>query len=126
MADVSRFCLHRSHQVPEQKYKENKLVKHLQGKKVLDPLALELLGKLLEMDPKKRITAESAVLVRTALDTSRCSLHTAPITARMGFDLPTEDFMVNSDLCSTTTSTPSRGPPSLMSSRSLLLLMSWT
>ena len=37
----------------DNRYKENRLKKHLQSKKITDPHALDLLSKLLALDPKK-------------------------------------------------------------------------
>ena len=50
-------------------YKENKLRKHLASKKVTDPLAIDLLLQLLDLDPKKRINAANAAAVRPHLIT---------------------------------------------------------
>lgn len=52
------------------RYKENRLKKHLESKKITDLLALDLLSKLLELDPKKRITAMDAALVSFTQNTA--------------------------------------------------------
>lgn len=57
------------------KYRENKLKKHLESKKITDPKALDLLQKLLDLNPKTRITAEQAYMVSPRPDET----HSPPV-----------------------------------------------
>ena len=43
------------------RYKENRLIKHMHSKKITDSHALDLLAQLLALDPNKRIKAEDAI-----------------------------------------------------------------